>query len=801
MERQQDLLDSDHQPCDGCERKGGWCAPSAGPERAEIIVAIPAVTPETEAVGEVLHPASQDYAWIDFLFRHVGYPLSSARRTAIVRCASANKPSRESVTCCRQLLADEIRSTGAGSVVVVGDGPWSALVGHPNSETTWNVRDTINLGEDLEIPVFFVRGLHEALHIDSPSTPPAALVRDLELVADAVREANPEFSPKPTDARALFDDFLKKFIGYQKPRILSDTEGLNSKEKAAQRLQALGLHQNIHEEALAAIRQTFLTGSKGYRVRKFEAHKRPGKTPLFEGSWATAKKGYAYDNLLAMHFTGELTLGSYDVHEQSVLVLDIDKHNDLQRVHFEQTLIDVSRLFPQGLFVQSSSSGGMHVYLFLTETVPYKELVALARLFLQRKGLGIVPAGRLMYERVEVPHLGLRLPFGLGSYPVLPGFDESNPVPDMLGALFEHARQNPISPADLFLDERRDVEERLNGDDSKKRRWRKEESSPSKKRETVAKELLIEEKASQQTPISKTELDHRLRLDPHGALFARARDYIKRRYVVGIETYGTRFMVTPSLAVSLATVGGCDEAKAVEVLRYWVLNRPHVSRGIQSRLDEVLEGLPSVVEREFQYAREHGYAAGTVTTGDIRHLVDLLGEPARSDPSRLPPGFHRIPQSVRDPRTGRLRLKSTVVMHSDIRPQRLGTQTLHFLELGFELIRFLRGKGGRAPIAARLLKQWGHRDYARHVQSLERLQMISRTGQPSKANHMASIFELLWPEHPGAKVIDRFDGLAAVMTEEEIGRTFQGRPGTITDLLSRRQKLLTREDAKIAPVE
>ena len=156
-----------------------------------------------------------------------------------------------------------------------------------------------------------------------------------------------------------------------------------------------------------------------------------------------------------MHFSGELTLGSFDIHEQSVLVLDIDKHKDLQRVHFEQTLKDVSRLFEQGLFVQSSSSGGMHVYLFLTETVPYKELVALARLFLQRKGLGIVPAGRLMYERVEVPHLGLRLPFGLGSYPLLPGFDEDAPVPDMLGALFEHARKNLIPPADLFPDERR----------------------------------------------------------------------------------------------------------------------------------------------------------------------------------------------------------------------------------------------------------------------------------------------------------------------------------------------------------
>jgi hypothetical protein len=65
----------------------------------------------------------------------------------------------------------------------------------------------------------------------------------------------------------------------------------------------------------------------------------------------------------------------------------------------------------------------------------------------------------------------------------------------------------------------------------------------------------------------------------------------------------------------------------------------------------------------------------------------------------------------------------------------------------------------------------------------------------------ASIFELLWPAHPGAKVTDRLDGLATVMTEEEIRRIFGDRTGLVKDLLSRRRKLLTREDVKIAPVE
>ena len=557
-------------------------------------------------------------------------------------------------------------------------------------------------------------------------------------------------------------------------------------------MEALGLPQAEHQEVLSQFRRLFLTGSKSYRINKFETHEREDKILQFKDSWVPSERPYLSDNLLAMHFTGELTLGSFHIYKQPVLSLDIDKHNDLQRVHFEQTLKDVSRLFPQALFVQSSLSGGVHAHLFLTESVQYEELAALARLFLQRHGLGIERVGHSQYQRVEVLELGLRLPFGLGSYPLLPGFDEKSSVPDMLAALFEDARQNPIPPADLFPDERRDVETRLRHD---------RRPDTSKERAAVANKLLLEEKAKSQTPISKTDLDHMLRLDPHGALFARALDYIKRWYVVGIETYGTRFMVTPSLAVWLATVGDCDEAKALEVLRYWVLNRSHFSRDIETRKEWVLEQLPSVVENAFQHAREQGYAAGAVTTGDMRHLVDLLGEPARSDPRRLPPGFHRVPQSVRDPRTGRLRLKSTVVMRSDIRPQRLGTQNMHFLELGFELIRFLRGKGGRAAIARNLLKRWGHRDYARHVQSLERLQMISRTGQPSKAKHRASIFELLWPEHPGAKVTDRLDGLAAVMTEEEIGRIFGDRTVTGKNLLSRRRKLLTREDAKIAPLE
>ena len=139
-----------------------------------------------------------------------------------------------------------------------------------------------------------------------------------------------------------------------------------------------------------------------------------------------------------------------------------------------------------------------------------------------------------------------------------------------------------------------------------------------------------------------------------------------------------------------------------------------------------------------------------------------------------------------NPDTGSVDGKIVDLKPGGTRPSKLGTESMHFLRLGFELLRYLRGHGGRAWIARGLLKTtWGLRNYSRHMQSLERLQMISRVGEPNMVTGVATTFELVWKEHQGAPVTELLDGLAAVMSNQEIEHIFAGRPKFIEGIKAR----------------
>jgi hypothetical protein len=64
-------------------------------------------------------------------------------------------------------------------LIVVGEGPWSHLVADLIAPTLYYLRETIDFGQGLHVPTFFIRGLEKALEIESPFVPPEALVRDL----------------------------------------------------------------------------------------------------------------------------------------------------------------------------------------------------------------------------------------------------------------------------------------------------------------------------------------------------------------------------------------------------------------------------------------------------------------------------------------------------------------------------------------------------------------------------------------------------------------------------------------------
>ncbi len=691
MSYRQLVLDSEINNCENCPRQAEWRAVGHGPPSAKILVAAPAATYDDEALGQVLHPAGRQYSWLDFLFRHAGYPLKTARKTCAVRCPGDGRASKESVLACRQWLAAEIKATGARALVLVGPGLWGPLLRGDGSELGYIESGArFTLGDDASIPVFFVRSVEDALVIQSPLLPPEDFLRDLKAVAEAVAAARDK-AAAIIDPERAFHEFLKIFLGFSRPRSLPPTSQ-TVHEKIAERLEAIGITREMQGDVLLGISDIFLRDSEGFRTRNFNSRNRSGKPPRFKGRWKTTGGRRANDNLIAMHLTGEVTLASFKPSKQAVLSLDIDNHNDFQRAHFEETITEVGSLFPRGFLVRSSLSGGAHLHLFLDETVPYKELVALTRLFLHHHGLGVVRVGKSKYERVEVPDQGLRLPFGLGSFPLVPRFDEASSVPDMLAELFQHATNNKVSAAGLFQDERREVEERL----------RKEHRPINvESRTDMAAQLLRDEHDKHETPISEAELKRTLKADPYGFHFLHAPEHIKRLYVRGITCYGTRSKVTPTIAVYFATVGH-SEAKAVEVLTYWVNNRPHVSRNIKDHVDEVIEELPEVVSKAYKYARWEGLAAGPFTTGDLRKLLDLLSKPVPAGTTPTRGGRPGRPVMVRNPLTGQVWPR--LLPPAPRGPKKQGTSNEHFLELGFTLIRLLRGKGGESYVSHYLMK-------------------------------------------------------------------------------------------------
>jgi hypothetical protein len=361
---------------------------------------------------------------------------------------------------------------------------------------------------------------------------------------------------------------------------------------------------------------------------------------------------------------------------------------------------------------------------------------------------------------------------------LLPGFGEDSPVPEMLTELFRYAAENMVCAVDLFPDERLEVKERL----------RKERRTSNIKTPTaMAAQLLRDEYDKDEKRITDADLKRSLKGDQHGTHFANAPAHISRLYVRGITCYGTRRRVTPAIAIWLATIGR-SEAKAVEVLTYWVNNRPHVSRNIKDHVDEVIEDLPMLVSKAYKYARQKQFAAGDITLFEIRLLVDMLTElpPDVPVPPRAPPRSQH--QRVWDSLTNQYRDRFVPAIPETLAPRKPGTSSMHFLKLGFELVRFLRGKGGECHVAHSVLEGWGKRDYLTHFQKLLKHGVISQTSAPNMNTDKAATLKLLWKERLGDPVTDLLDGLAAVMSEQEVQDIFKDCKKLAKDILTRMKR-------------
>jgi hypothetical protein len=256
---------------------------------------------------------------------------------------------------------------------------------------------------------------------------------------------------------------------------------------------------------------------------------------------------------IARHLDRDLVLASFAPRTVRAIALDVDRHSELQIALFDETLELTRQGFPKEFPVRSSYSGGAHLWLVFKEPLDFEELKWLLRLKLQRMGLGTVRMGEVVFERVEVPDEGCRMPFGAGSYPLDGGFFEDDSPLAMLDAFWTWAARNKVSKRDLFGSELTAVNRRLKAEQPGQSSWTAED------RARAARDLYYKAREKVIPPAPKEVVERALTVDPFGVWFTEAPDWVQQRYAVGISAYSTRTETTLQIAFWLVGVGLDDD--------------------------------------------------------------------------------------------------------------------------------------------------------------------------------------------------------------------------------------------------
>ena len=137
------------------------------------------------------------------------------------------------------------------------------------------------------------------------------------------------------------------------------------------------------------------------------------------GDWRKYKGDPLDNNRVLQHLQGAARFGAFHPRgDWNFVVIDIDRHNAIQELYFQDTLRDIKNHFPDSIEVISSSSGGRHFYAKLPDGTLYEEAAlilqaffALNKLMWRDLGAGSPVRAQLIEVLVEPT----RLPFGNGS--------------------------------------------------------------------------------------------------------------------------------------------------------------------------------------------------------------------------------------------------------------------------------------------------------------------------------------------------------------------------------------------------
>lgn len=336
--------------------------------------------------------------------------------------------------------------------------------------------------------------------------------------------------------------------------------------------------------------------------------------------------------LLQEHLKGRLWVAPHGTAGAwPYVVLDVDRHNAVQEQAFDATLQKLKRHFPSSLFIQSSSSGGVHVYVRLPKGTYYRTAARWMRAYLTVRGLRWAkirgPNGKFIQaELVEVPPQPPRLPFGMGSSIMGSNKPLTQQLDESLGFITSKAPRDYTRAKNHAVTKLRGEGLEFEG------RW-----TPARRRRLDAwithEELgLTDRTAPAKLPAGDPWLAATLNDLPQ---------HLRHVALTGISAYGTRVRWTHALVEALIDRVPEDEVRAL--MAHWLRSRAHASEDVTADLDSVFQETAAIITGIYRRTRGVPERFWKAIEEALRRFWRALHRP----PSPLLPPLHL--QRVRAP--------------------------------------------------------------------------------------------------------------------------------------------------------
>jgi hypothetical protein len=282
------------------------------------------------------------------------------------------------------------------------------------------------------------------------------------------------------------------------------------------------------------------------------------------GAWRRQVDRPLTTRLCERHLAGSLVVAPFrPVGPWPYVVIDIDRHNAVQAIHFAQTVERLRTLFPNSIFMQSSASGGVHAYVPLPPHWRYDDAARILEAYLVVEGLHTIDEPVKFKERehlfravvAEVPRHPVRLPFGRGSR-LLDAADQSDE--EQFTRFLKHVELGAAQDFEVAFAR---VKAELGlGNDLVVRRRR------------IDSYIL----GSIVGPLSRLALPAD---DPWRLIVGQLRRPLASVAVNGIPALGTRTGLTSALLDEVVALGLSSE-RTEELMLYWLHKRDHHSEDI-----------------------------------------------------------------------------------------------------------------------------------------------------------------------------------------------------------------------------